>query len=434
MTSLSHIFRRLTFGRLALALGLTLGAAGPLAAQPGHTTYQAPHIKTLQLKVDGDASRLPVIALGGSEQLEVSFDDLTHEYVRYTYKIEHCDPEGNPTDGLFASDYVSALNDEEVIDDYEPSLNTTVLYTHYRFTLPNSHVRPLLSGNYRLTISREDEAGELQPVVQTCFGVVDAQVAIQPTVTTNTDVDWNVSHQQLSLRMDCSGLQLRDATSEVYTLVMQNRRLDNAVRNLPPTMQNGNTLIWDHARELIFNAGNEYRKFEMLSTRYPGMHGESMRWYDPYYHYALMPDQPRKNYLYDEDRDGLCLIRCADSGSPDTEADYAYVHFTLAALPYQGRDYYVSGWWTAGLTPDYRMHYNEQLGAYEAVLLLKQGYYNYLYLATDAAHGAVGQTAPAEGDFYQTENEYTVLAYYRPQGARYWQLVGAVTPIFRVAR
>lgn len=433
-----RLFRNL-FSLLRPAALLCALLLGPLpgTAQPGRTTLLAPRIKTLQLKVDGDASRLPVISLSGGEQLEVSFDDLTHEYVRYTYHLEHCDPEGNVTDGFFASDYVSALNDEEVIDDYEPSTNTTVLYTHYRLTLPNANVRPLLSGNYRLTISAEDEAGELQPVVQTYFGVVDARVSLQPSVTTNTDVDWNATHQQLSLRMDCSQLQLRDAASEVYTLVMQNRRFDNAVRNLPPTAQNGNVLIWDHARGFIFKAGNEYRKFEMLSTRYPGMHGESMRWFDPYYHYALMADQPRRNYLYDEDRDGLRVVRCENSGDPDTEADYAYVHFTLASLPYAGRTYYVSGQWDpAGtLSPECRMTYNDELQAYEAALLLKQGYYNYLYLATDEASGsAMGQTAPAEGDFYQTENEYTVLAYYRQQGGRYWQLVGAVTPIFRVAR
>lgn len=407
-------------------------------AQPGRTTYIAPNIKTLRLTVDGDTERFPVIKLDGSEEMEVSFDDLTHEYRRYTYRIEHCDYKGEPTTEIFESDYVSALADEEIIENYEPSLNTSVLYTHYSFTLPNTHVRPLLSGNYLLTVSTEDDEGNNVPVVQTFFGVVDTKIGLRPTCTTNTEIDWNETHQQIEMSVDCSSLSLRNAEEEVKTIVLQNRRYDNAVIATPPTAQNGNTLFWEHDRNLIFKAGNEYRKFEFLSTRYPGMHGDNMRWFDPYYHYTLQVDGQRKNYLYDEDRDGLSLVRWESSDDADIEADYAYVHFALSSLPDMRYNYYVTGRWaTAGLTPDYEMKYNEQTECYEASLLLKAGYYNYMYLATDLASSLCsppGLTAPAEGDFYQTENEYDIMVYYRPTGTRYWQLVGCVTPICRVAK
>jgi len=420
------------------ALPIFFFSALQLVAQPGRTTLLSQSLKTLRLAVDGDAERFPVIKLDGSEELEVSFDDLTHEYRRYTYRIEHCTYDGEPTTELFESDYVSALADEEVIDDYEPSLNTTVLYTHYSLTIPNTHVRPLLSGNYRLTISAEDENGDNKPVLQTYFGVVDTKAGLRPTCTTNTEIDWNDAHQQIELRIDCAGLSLRDAEEELKTIVLQNRRYDNAVIATPPTAQNVNTLIWEHDPHLIFKAGNEYRKFEFLSTRYPGMHGDNMRWFTPYYHYALQTDSRRKSYLYDEDRDGLSLVRWESSGDPDTEADYAYVHFSLASLPDMGHTYYVNGRWaTTGFSPEYEMTYNAQSECYEANILLKAGYYNYMYLATDNASSvwpAMGKTEPAEGDFYQTENEYTFLAYYRPTGARYWQLVGCATPIYRAQR
>lgn len=401
-------------------------------AQPGRTTLVAPNLHTVQLVVDGDASQLPVIPLDGSKRMVVSFDDLTHEYRRYTYRIEHCDFEGNPTEGLFESEYLSAASDEEVIEDYEPSTNTTVLYTHYRFTLPNTRIRPLISGNYRLTVSTENDEGEAVPMLQTYFAVVDNRVPIRPTISTNTDIDWNAQHQQLSMRMDFSNEQLRDAESEVRTLVMQNRRLDNVVVNPPCTSQNGNVLIWEHDKDLIFKAGNEYRKMELLSTRYPGMHGDYIEWFDPYYHYTLFTDAPRRNYLYDEDRDGLFLVRSESAGDPNTEADYVVIHFALASLPIAGRTYYVNGnWATTGLSPRYRMNYNPQSEAYEAAILLKTGYYNYQYLCTDATSPHAGFTAPTEGDFYQTENEYNILAYFRPTGSRYWQLVGYTAPIFR---
>lgn len=401
-------------------------------AQPGRTILMSPHIKTLQLKVDSDDEKMPVIKLNSSEQLQISFDDLTHEYRRYTYKIQHCDFEGNPSTDLFESDYVNAVSDSEVIDQYEPSQNTTVLYTHYSFSLPNAQMRPLLSGNYLLTISTEDEEGNEVPVVKTYFGVVDQKVVIRPECTTNTDVNWNSKHQQLSMQVDASALTLRDAAKEIKTLVMQNRRFDNAAFNPSPTAVNGNTIIWEHTKQLLFKAGNEYRKMEIVSTRYPGMHGDNIRWFDPYYHYTLLQDTPRKNYLYDEDQNGLYLTRCAEGSNADTEADYVIAHFSLSMLPDMDKNFYVNGRWSYdNFSSEYKMTYNHDSEAYEADILLKLGYYNYQYLYTTHTEPHIGHTQYTEGNFYQTENEYEILVYHCPTGGRYWQLVGVVTPIYK---
>lgn len=401
--------------------------------QPGRTTKMAENLRTLRMTVDGDASRFPVLKLNSNEKLEVSFDDLTHEYQRYTYKIEHCDVEGNPTTELFESDYVRTTDDQVVITNYEPSENTTVQYTHYAFSIPNTNMRPLISGNYRLTVSTENEEDEEVVVLQTYFAVVDTKVGIYPSATTNTEVDWNDTHQQIELKVDCSNLVVRDAQSEIKTLVMQNRRFDNMAKDVPFTAQNGNVLLWEHSRGLIFDAGNEYRKMEILSTRYPGMHGESVRWFDPYYHYTLQTDYPRRNYLYDEDRNGQSVVRYEGAGDADTQADYVMTHFVLDSpqLP-EGKEVYVSGQWTSlGMAPQYKMHYNHADACYEANILMKCGYYNYLYLCASKSNPQVGSTMPIEGNYFQTENEYDILVYYRPTGSRYWQLVGCVTPKYK---
>ena len=157
-----------------LALWLPLSGWG----QPGRTSKMAANLRTLRLAVDGDVSRFPVLKLNSGEILEVSFDDLTHEYRRYTYKIEHCDVEGNLTSELFESDYVYSTADEGVIEDYETSQNTTVLYTHYKFSIPNTHMRPLLSGNYRISVMTENDDDENVVVLQTYFAVVDTKVGI----------------------------------------------------------------------------------------------------------------------------------------------------------------------------------------------------------------------------------------------------------------
>lgn len=406
----------------------------PVGAQSGYTTYLAPQINSLRLEVNGDAQRLPVLKLGGDERLTVSFDDLGHEYRRFTYTLQHCDHLGRPSERLFDTDFMRSAAAEEVIEDYQPSLNTTVQYTHYSFTLPNSNMQPLLSGNYRLTVSCENEAGEPEPVVVTYFAVVDVQASIRATCSTNTDVDWNDAHQQLTLAVNMGDLPLRSPEDEVKLVILQNRRYADAVVAPKPTAQNGTTLLWEHSRELLFKAGNEFRKMEMLSTRYPGMHGESVKWFEPYYHYVLFADAARPNYLYDEDRNGLYLTRSSGASNPDVEADYAIVHFTyLSDEPIAGREVYLSGSWTVPqFSPKYRMTYNGATRAYEASLLLKQGYYNYQYLCTPTqAAPPRGSTAECEGDYFQTENEYTILVYYHQTGERYERLVGAITPIYR---
>ncbi len=424
----SPALRRLGLGAVLFVCGFASARA-----QIARPAYTVPNIRTLRLCVDGNADHLPVLQKGQNETLTVSFDDMTHEYRRYTYRIEHCDTEGNPSDELFESDYVRATADEVVIDDYETSQNTTQLYTHYSFSLPNSQMRPLLSGNYCIVVSTENEDGDPVEAIRTYFAIVDTKVSISPTCSTDTEVDWNNAHQQLSLRIDMNNLTLRDARTEVRTVVMQNRRLDNAKVNVPYTSQNGTVLIWDHSRNLVFTAGNEYRKMEILSTRYPGMHGEGVSWVPPYYHYTLFTDYPRKNYLYDEDRNGLSVVRWEGNGDADTEADYVITHFRLETLPLpEGERLYVAGQWAnTGFAPEYEMTYNHDEGAYTADVLMKCGYYNYMYLRTTPSAPTMGSTQPAEGDFYQTENEYDILVYYRPTGTRYWQLVGCVTPKYR---
>ena len=76
------------YPRLTILLG-SLFYGLSLTAQPGKTTYLDPSLHTLRMRVDGDAERMPIIQLNSGEQLEVSFDELTHEYRRYTYRIEH---------------------------------------------------------------------------------------------------------------------------------------------------------------------------------------------------------------------------------------------------------------------------------------------------------------------------------------------------------
>ncbi|MBP3227668.1 MAG: DUF5103 domain-containing protein [Bacteroidaceae bacterium] len=402
----------------------------PLTLCAQRTVVYSPDVATVTLSVDGDDARLPVLTLGGTDRLTVEFDDLTPEYRRYTWRVEHCDPDWRTTDGLFDSEFMALPPDGDPIDDYTPSSLTATLYTHYRFSLPGrgGTARPLLSGNYRISVFADGD--DESPAFTCCFAVVDNRCALGATVSGDTDIDYRAAHQQLTASADVSALRLTDPAQEARLVVVQNRcPLFSAVPS--PTSQTATRLLWEHCRALIFPGGNEYRKFEMPSTRIPGMHVDRLRYNADEVLYCawLLPDRPRRGYFYDEDQNGRALVLADEAATPATEADYVLTRFTLEADEIAGADVYVDGRWTEP-TDAYRMAYNPEAGAYEADILLKQGYYSYRYLAVERATGRTVVYNP-DGDHYQTDNEYTLLLYYRPLGARYWQLVGLND--FRVA-
>ena len=391
----------------------------PLSAVAQQTRSLSEQIHTVRVVVDDDPLLPPVAPLGTS--VEVSFDALSHEYTRYIYKVELCNADWTPATELFESDWLEGFN-ERPIDDYETSLNTTLLYTHYRLSFPNEDARLLLPGNYRVRVFTDDEDTDEEPVLEACFSLYQPDMSIRAQVSSNTDIDFNQTHQQVTYALGYGTRRVVDPQRELKTVVMQNRRWDTAVVNLQPNIKTATSAEWTHQRGLIFDAGAEFHKFEILDVRLNGMNVDRMEWYDPFHHATLFATTPQHNYTSDADVNGAYVIRHSGDEENDTQCDYLYVHFLLQTPQLPEGDVYVCGQWDNGFPdPRYRMHYDEKLRAYEVAVLLKQGYYNYQFRQLE---DGVGRTARTEGDFYQTENEYMILVYHRPQGARYDALVG----------
>lgn len=379
-------------------------------------------LHTLQVVVNDDPLQPPIMNLGGGNHLEIGFDEFSHEYHRYIYKVEHCNADWSPSTEIFESDYMNGFNGEP-IEDYEKSFNTTVLYTHYSLRIPNENISLKLSGNYKLTVYN-DEGDEPVPVLTACFSLVEPGVGIGATVSTNTDIDFNKSHQQVDFSVNYGLVKVIDPHRELKTVVMQNRRWDNCVVNPKPNIQAANKIEFTHNRQLIFPAGNEYHKFEILDVHVSTLNVDRMEWFDPYYHATLYPNQTARNYLYDEDQNGAFIIRNSDDEDVATTCDYVFTHFTLKSPQLPGGEVYLNGEWTYNrFIPEYRMTYNRETQAYEATALLKQGYYNYNYLFVPDGD-TQGNSGRTDGNFYETENEYIILVYHRPNGGRYDKLVG----------
>ena len=374
------------------------------------------NIKTLTLTVDDDPTLPPYLAFGGRQYIDIEWDEMSHDYKRYRYHIDHCDWDWQPTDGIFESDYLIGMNDQ-LVEDYEKSFNTTQIYTHYRLRVPSKEIKLRLSGNYRVRIYEED--AEDEPVLEARFSFYEKEAGIVAQLSSNTDVDFNDSHQQMTLSIGYGALSIFDPERDLKVIVMQNRRWDSRVEGLVPNIRRANGIEFTHNRNLIFPAGNEYHRFEILDVHRTATGVDRIEWFEPYYHATLFPAVIDHAYSYSEDQNGVYVVRSSDNYDDWTTAEYVIVHFFLKTPRLQGGDVYVSGWWTGQtFNPDCKMEYDAVHQYYHAAILLKQGYYSYEFVQKD---GLMQRTM---GSFFETENEYEVLVYYRQQGSRYDRLVG----------
>lgn len=376
-------------------------------------------VKTLQTVAGSNWLAPAIIELGGDDVINISFDEMSHSYHRLVYHIDHCEADWSVSEEIFESDFLEGFNDNP-IDDYENSLNTTVSYTHYKFSIPNEKCNIKLSGNYRVTVYDEDNGNEKLFVAE--FMVVEPRMTLGISVTTNTDIDVNKEHQQLSMTLDYGDVRVTDPERQIYTVVMQNNREDNMKVNVAPNMKNTKGQIWSHNKNLIFDGGNEYHKYEILALSHATMGIDRMSWDGHNYHAYPFTVEPRKNYIYDEDADGAFFIRNSDNVDIDYTCDYVYVHYKIKSEQLTDAQMIVNGRWTTDNDMSkYVAEYHEDDHTYNITLLQKQGYYSFQLLGMRPD----GTTfiPPCEGNYYQTENRYQAYVYFKPNGGRTWQLV-----------
>jgi len=392
-----------------------------LFAQVYKTQAISSEIHTISVNKQGDWLQLPVIDINSDEYIELSFDRMGDNSTnRLRYKVIHCNADWTQS-SLSDIEYIDGFNDNSV-DDYALSVNTTFEYTNFKLALPNNDMGFKLSGNYVVRVYEEDNTDNI--LLDACFSVMEPQIAISANITSNTLIDANREHQQVSFVINHQGMNIRDPFSDLKVFVRQNNRLDNQKRLVKPTYVQASKLLYEQNRDLIFEAGNEYRRFEIVSHRYNGYRIEHTQYDRPYYYASIIPDQIRSNkrYIYDEDQDGRFYIRNAEGHDSSIDADYFFVKFSLMTDNPILDNIYINGDFTDNtFDDDNLMKYDYERKEYQATLLLKQGAYNYQYLTKK---GSNYSAAIIEGNYFQTENAYQIYIYHRPMGERYDRLIG----------
>lgn len=382
-----------------------------------------PKVHTLTVRSNDNWLYPPIIELNGTDKINIDFDFLDQDIHYLYYSIAHCNADWTPSD-LSESEYIDGFNNQP-IEERKTSFNTFLNYTHYHLQIPNDNVKLKLSGNYLISIFEDNDRAKL--IATAAISIYEKQVNIYPTIRTITDIDYNKGHQQIEIRVDTRNYLIRSPQQELKIIVNQNNRTDNEVILSTPTTTNSNGFLFEHFPGLIFDAGNEYRRFEMITHRYNGMNVEKISYFDPLYHAFLFQDKSRanKSYIYDKDQNGRFYIRNSEVSNYDYETDYFVAHFSLKAdAPFGNGKLYLLGEFNQfRIDPEWEVPYDALNREYAKEKSLKQGAYNYLYLYVPDGSNR-GTLAPAEGNYFETENEYTIRLYHRGPGERYERLVG----------
>lgn len=376
------------------------------------------NIKSVQLKANS-TNLMPYFRLGNS--FELSFDDLYGDEANYYYTIQHCDYNWQPS-GLAKAEYLRGFDDVR-IQTYTNSFNTLQVYSHYSLRLPNQQTQLLVSGNYIITVLDEQR----QPVFTRRFVLYEEIVNVPVQVRRARQVADVQTKQNLEFSINSPNLQFQNPLQNIKVLVTKNGRWDEALYNLRPQYTLGNELIYRYDKETQFYGGNEFLYLDNKNIRAAVHNIAKVTSSGDLYESWLYTNEARatKGYTYFPDQNGLFIPNNVNNGNPDIEADYAWVHFALDAPLYQGRDkIYVSGWFNNFATTDeYALDYNKDSGLYEKAILLKQGFTNYEYVIRKKDRSIDYENA-VDGNYYQTENMFYVLVYYRETNARYDRVIG----------
>ncbi len=375
-------------------------------------------IKTVSFVQNGQ-NAVPLFLLGDSFQLQ--FDDLHGSEDNYYYKITHCDYDWKQSQ-LSVNEYLNGFN-EQRIQDYSNSFNSLQIYSHYKLTFPNKLTQLKVSGNYIISVLNESK----EVVFSRKFIIYEELVSVPLQIKrARTNPDLPFKHN-LDFAIRTSAMTFQSPLTNIKVLLLQNGRLDNAITNIKPMYTIGNDLIYKYDSETQFWAGNEYLFFENKNIRAATNSIAHVDSSGGLYNCYLYSNNARsaQQYTYWPDINGNFLVNNLNAENSEIEADYAWIYFSLSAPAfYQNKNIYITGMFNNyNLTDENKMDYNEKKGIYEKAMMIKQGFTNYCYTVADSK-GKIDNQNAIDGNYWQTENNYQAIIYYRENNERYDRVIG----------
>jgi hypothetical protein len=393
-----------------------------------------PSIHTVKLYRTGDPVSFPYILLGGTEALELHFDDLDNRIKNYYYTFELCNADWSPTI-LKPFEYIKGFQNAR-ITTYRNSSIATTRYIHYQATLPDRNCMPSRSGNYLLKVFLDNDTSKLVFVKR--MVVAENLVGVGAKMVRPYGSEMDRSGQKVDITVQTDNRIQMASPNDLKVVILQNNNWQTAVYMDKPTIYRGNYYEYSDERQTTFPGMKEFRWIDLRTLRLKTDRMQTLDNRTDSVRVTVIPDVERssKTYVYFTDLNGGYTLENADNYNPLWQSDYAWVHFTYIPpnnQPFPGNDLYLFGeftnytWDTTG-----KMDFNKAKGVYEKDLFLKQGFYNYLYALKPYSGKGYPDFTTTEGNYFATQNNYIILVYYRPFGARADMLIAStiVTSIF----
>jgi hypothetical protein len=400
-----HIFK------IIIVSALLLLTTQLVDAQPNPNVIYDNNIKTVQFYSYGDQQSLPIYKLNSTDRIELHFDDIDTRVKSYYYAYQLCDYNWQPVN-VSPFDFMKGFTQQR-ITSYRFSSLANTRYIHYQVILPESSSLPTRSGNYLIKVFLDGDTS--QTVFTRGLLVLSSKSSISTQVVQPFAAGKYNTHQHIRFTVNLDGISAANASQQVKVVVMQNNRWDNAQGNVLPTFVRNNSLEYSNGNSFVFAADKEWRwldlrSFRLLSDRVDSANANRTDIY-------VKPDMDRtsQRYAYYADLNGEFIISTYESINPLWQSDYASVHFKFATpdrKPYAGKDLYLIGRLTDyGYNENTKMQFNAEKGYYETSRFLKQGYYSYGYTLVDQSDPAIRTSL--DGNYWETENSYTILVYFR---------------------
>lgn len=375
------------------------------------------HIKTVSIKNSNRDFSETIQPLNSS--FSFSFDDINGYQDEYYYLITLCEIDWTPSK-IPTSYYIDGFNNMQ-INNMENSFGTLHNYTHYEFSIPNEDTKITKSGNYLFQILNEENV----VVCERKIVLYENKISVSVNISESRDLSSFNEKQAVSLVIQNNGLPINFPNSEIQTFIFQNG--DPQIRSpfLKPTFTERNTYTYRPSKETEFIAGNEFLNFDnneiLRNTRYISSSYRE----DNYFNTILFTQKSRANstYTYNPDINGNFVVRNFRSNTPETEAEYSNVLFTLTNLQeYKDKDIYVYGAFNNYQINDENKLNLDESGKYlTCSIFLKQGFYNYDFVVYD---NQKIDKKTISGSYFETENNYEALVYFQPTNSIYYEVVG----------
>ena len=386
------------------------------------------NIKTISF-VSNNTNVIPFFKLGESFQLQ--FDDLYSDEADYYYTINQYNYDWSAPTNLSKAEYLNGMDNQRIIT-YENSFNTLQLYSHYRQVFPNKFNQITKSGNYLFTVLNDEN----EIVFSRRVIIYEEEVNVGLLVRRSRDFEGLDEKQNIEMSINYGDKILQNPIQNVKVTLFQNGNWKTSISNLKPQYTLGSELIYRYNKETQFWGGNEGYTIDNKIIRATNNTIARVTSGDNIYNTYLYTNTPRKNqpYTYFPDINGNFFVQNANGSNSGIEADYSWVYFVLDAPEFLEGNIYISGMFNNyALTDDYKMELNKKTGLYEKALLIKQGFTNYQYILTNKK-GAIDFENAIDGNYFQTENNYTAIVYYKGNNDRYDRVIGIANTNSEVIR